>query len=230
MSETANRGKRPSRRRTQQNQAVMSPPPPTTTAAAVPPRPPELLSILSPSDLAKLKRGYGPSGQNVFFAGARLMIPYGKAAALVNQTGANIYNEPKRDVNGAEIVDPTIARSSLLPGEREMVILTALALTQRDPATMAPHIYWALMEKMSVEKLADTFMTLGFYAGIDNLRFTTNLLLDVLKLLKTFADSDKTDPKQVLKLLKECYANGVEAKGRAALAALALPPGPSGNA
>jgi alkylhydroperoxidase/carboxymuconolactone decarboxylase family protein YurZ len=73
--------------------------------------------------------------------------------------------------------------NSLTPAQREMVILSVLA-TQRDTFVMAGHIYWALMEGLSVEQVADTLMTVATYTGINDLRYSCEVFDRVLALLK----------------------------------------------
>jgi alkylhydroperoxidase/carboxymuconolactone decarboxylase family protein YurZ len=214
---TANKQRRPSLGRTRQAPAAA--PAPAQNAPPDPAKDAILMALPQPA-LAKLKKGYS---QSTFFNLAHAMFPYAKVAAFADLTGANIYNEVTAKTEAAA---PPFARSTLLPAEREMVILTTLALTQRDPLTMSAHIYWALMEKLSVEKLADMFLTVGFYAGIDNLRLTSTLLFNVLTLLNIFAGQGKTETRQVLRLLKASFGDDPVAKGSAALAA----PARGGNA
>ena len=186
-------------------------------AFALPPPPDDLLTLLSDENLEKLRTAYRDGyGRDLLMAFAARQVPYSKAKAWSAFVGDTIYNRPK-DENLKPIDEATVVRSSLTPAQRETVVLSVMATTQRDPFAMAGHIYWALMEEMSVAEVADVFMTVGTYAGLDNFRFTSNLLKDVLTMLNAFAEKDAVATLRVAGLFKVAFAGDAVARAKAAL-------------
>jgi alkylhydroperoxidase/carboxymuconolactone decarboxylase family protein YurZ len=137
---------------------------PSTTP---PPPAPALLDILTSEDLAILRAGYDPS----FLLGlAPRMVSYPKAAGFVGWISDVVFTY------GAKA-------SSLSPAAREMVIVAVMA-TERDTFVLSGHLYWALMEGLSVEQIGDTLATVATYRGINDLRYSLAVFQDVLLLLK----------------------------------------------
>jgi alkylhydroperoxidase/carboxymuconolactone decarboxylase family protein YurZ len=205
-------------------------------AAVAAKAPKEVTKILTPGELKLLRDVYDPK---VFLGAAPRMIRYFKAGGMTNWLGQTVFNpiavKPKGSSDAEEELakvknaetSGSAAQTTLTPAFREAVVLSVLATTQRDPVSMAAHIYWALMEGLSVENIADVFMTVGAYAGIDNLRFTTSLLADVLTFLQEFIKEGKTKTGEVLFRLNAIYISDPVAKGRAAALLPDPPPNPA---
>lgn len=191
-----------------------------TGGAAAVKSPKDLTLILTRDDLKLLRDGYDPK---VFLGAAPRMIRYFKAGGMTDWFGRTVFNPI--DVKQNVETSGEAAQTTLTPAFREAVVLSVLAMTQRDPASMSAHIYWGLMEGLSVENIADVFMTVAAYAGADNFRFTTSLLADVLTFLKEFIKEGKTATGQVLFRFNAIYVADAAAKGRAA-ALLQDPPAP----
>jgi alkylhydroperoxidase/carboxymuconolactone decarboxylase family protein YurZ len=144
-----------------------------TMSAAPPPCAPDpppatpLQDILTPQELALLRSHYN---RDCLARLAPRMIPWPKAAGLVEWISDVVFT-------------PGSATSSLSHGEREMVIVAVMAM-QRDTVVLSGHLYWALMEDLSVEKIADTLMTVAAYRGVNTLRYALAVFRDVLLLLK----------------------------------------------
>ena len=193
----------------------------------------DLTNILTADDLVTLRKNYQRAA---FLSAAPKMIRYWKAGGFVDWLGNTVFNPVLEQQPTASDPDPAInyykdressdlaEQTTLTPGHREAVVLSVMATTQRDPFTMSAHIYWALMEGLSVENVADIFMTAGAYAGIDNFRFTSSLLADLLTMLNEFMKQGKTATGQVLFRLNAVYGVDAKAKG---LAAALLPDPPT---
>jgi alkylhydroperoxidase/carboxymuconolactone decarboxylase family protein YurZ len=153
---------------------MTSAPPPC--APAPPPAAP-LQDILTPAELALLRSRYN---RDCLARLAPRMIPWPKAAGFVGWTSDVVFTP-----------GPGPGTSSLTHAEREMVIV-AVMVTQRDTVVLSGHLYWALMEGLSVEKIADTLMTVATYQGVNALRYGLAVLRDVLLLLKDAVRDGKT--------------------------------------
>jgi alkylhydroperoxidase/carboxymuconolactone decarboxylase family protein YurZ len=188
--------------------------------------PPEVLTILSEEQLAALKQGYDLATFHKF---APFQIRYDKAQPWIALVGNTIYNR-ETDERGQPVWDPNAPHSTLMAGQREIAVLSVMATTQRDPAAMAGHIYWALMEGMTVENIADVFLTVGTYAGLDNLRFTIGVLGEVLSLLANLTPGTKEMTTGfVLKFIVGAYARRVVVSARAAVHPAPQAGAPGGN-
>jgi alkylhydroperoxidase/carboxymuconolactone decarboxylase family protein YurZ len=141
------------------------------SAAPLPtsPPPPAHPVILTDDDLELLRRQYV---RDVLLGLAPRMVHHAKAKGFVDWISQVVFSSSSQS-----------GGNSLTPAQREMVILSVLA-TQRDTFVMAGHIYWALMEGLSVEQVADTLMTVATYTGINDLRYSCEVFDRVLALLK----------------------------------------------
>lgn len=152
----------------------------------------DFLTLLSSDDLAALKNGYD---RDVLLGGAPKMVKYKKAKELVTWVGASVFGSPKN-------ADQT----TLTAFEREIVIIS-VAMMKGDVFILAGHIYWTMMEDTSVgtnpvERVADVFMTVAAYSGVNEFRWSIELLTAVLIVLKKQVDAKATDSIAVLGALK----------------------------
>ena len=92
------------------------------------------------------------------------MIGYSKAAGLAQWIGDVVYNDSPDGRSTAKI-------TSLAPAQREAVIIATVA-AERDTFVLSGHLYWGLMEGLSVENLADILLTVASYSGINNFRLS----------------------------------------------------------
>lgn len=79
------------------------------------------------------------------------------------------------------------------PDARERCFLVLLALTSKGSGlTLAVHIYWGLMEGLSVRDVADTLLFAGVYTGMPNLASALISMEDALNALKDLVARSRT--------------------------------------
>jgi hypothetical protein len=110
-----------------------------------------LESLLTDDDLGALRAAYDPAAMAAGARGATV-APLPAAAPLVDA-----------------IIDTFYSAAPLLPAARREQTLIALMASAPAPAgrTFAIHLYWGLMEGLSLADLAATLLLVGAYAGID---------------------------------------------------------------
>ncbi len=163
-----------------------STPGPTRPASAdiqARPRPIELLKILPKAAVDRLRKGYDRNALNFI---AKVMIGYPKASGLAQWIGDVVYNDTP---DGRD----TTTVTSLTPAQREMVIIATVA-AERDTFVLSGHLYWGLMEGLSVENLGDILLTVAAYSGVNNFRLSRQVLEDVLEELDA-ADKEAASTK-----------------------------------
>jgi len=149
----------------------------------------DLLSVLSPDDVALLRSNYS---REFLLTAAANMLPHRKAEGLVGWISSVVFQSNATGTN------------SLSAAQRELVIISVVA-TERDSFVLSGHLYWALMEGLSVENIADTLMTVGTYTGVNDFRYSSNVFLAVLGVLQKAVTQggDALTTPAIVKLLVE---------------------------
>lgn len=129
----------------------------------------DLTAILSPETLAALRKQYSPDFMLAASRGA-VAAPHPASAPYVEAVIAGFYN-PTR----------------MPPRDRERVLVALLASQSNAPSLLlAVHLYWGLMEGLTVADLADTLGLSGVYtglghytAGLKTLRATLDTMVEL---------------------------------------------------
>ncbi len=127
---------------------------------------------LTDAQLAALHGGYSSEMMDAvatkIVAGA-----YPPALGLTTFAGTRFYND----------APPTLA-----PANRERCLLTLFCAGRRPSFAIAVHIYWALMEGVAVDEIAEIILLATLYGGIDVLAEGTRTLTVTLTTLAQAAD------------------------------------------
>lgn len=94
----------------------------------------------------------------------------------------------------------------LCPRERELCLVTLLA--QRAPGiSLANHVYWALMEGVSVEAICQAVGLAGCYGGLPTYTQGVFTVQRTLTVLGRLAAGDERGPEAVLRALVAAFAS-----------------------
>lgn len=144
----------------------------------------DFVTQLTAAQLATLQAGYS---RTVMDAVATQIVsgPYPPAAALTAFAGARFYND---------------APPTLSPANRERCILALFAGGRRPTFAVAVHIYWAMMEGVSVDEIAEIILLSTLYGGLDVLTDGTRTLSLTLVELAKAADAggEAVQPTKIL--------------------------------
>lgn len=143
---------------------------------------PDVRTLLTDEDLGRLRAAYDAAAMN---EGARraTSTPYPPAGPLVDA-----------------IIDTLYGPSAILPGvRREQVLIALVASHTGMRRILAVHLYWGLMEGLSIDEIAATLALVAAYDGIDNyseaLRQLSTLVDKVLRpALASGGDALKSGP------------------------------------
>jgi hypothetical protein len=131
------------------------------------PDPIDVTQILSDDDLAVLRRGYDREGMNRM-ALASVTAPYPPATPFVEFVVGHFFDA-----------------SRWPPAERELCLVCMFAQRPGPGGLfLAIHLYWGLMEGLSPTRLADAFLLVGSYGGLDVFNAGVTTLRRVLLLLR----------------------------------------------
>lgn len=173
----------------------------------------ELPDILSDEEIATLHRGYDLTALN---GGARMGLvtaTFGGAAGLVDPLQARFYPE-KRSRNNffGNKVRRAAARAQKAPAPlamdnaaRELILISVLG-RQGNAYFLAIHIYWGLMEGLSVTAIANALLLTSWYEGISLWSAQSGTLRTTLDLLKQQVADGKTGTNDVVGALKAALA------------------------
>lgn len=127
---------------------------------------------LTDTQLATLRGGYS---RNVMDAVATQLVSgaYPPSAGLTAFAGGRFYND---------------APPTLSPANRERCLLALFCGGRRPTFAVAVHIYWALMEGVAVDEIAEIILLSTLYGGIDVLTDGTRTLTLTLQMLASAAD------------------------------------------
>ena len=78
-------------------------------------------------------------------------------------------------------------RKGMSDHDRERCLIAIFAAGRRAPFALASHIYWGLMEGMSVDDVADTVLLASAYAGVDVFADGMFTLAETLRVLNHLA-------------------------------------------
>ncbi len=130
--------------------------------------------LLTPTALKALRAAYSRAIMNQV-ATTVVASPYAPSKAFVGFAGDRYYQgEPSATVTS--------------PADRERVLIGIFASGRRPSFALAVHIYWGLMEGLSVDAVADTLLLAGTYGGLDVMSDSFFTCSETLRLLQRFAD------------------------------------------
>ncbi len=128
---------------------------------------------LTEAQLATLRGGYS---RTVMDAVATQIVsgPYPPSAGLTAFAGDRFYND---------------APPTLSPANRERCLLALFVGGRRPTFAVAVHIYWALMEGVAVDEIAEIILLATLYSGLDVLTDGNRTLTLTLTVLGQAADA-----------------------------------------
>jgi alkylhydroperoxidase/carboxymuconolactone decarboxylase family protein YurZ len=89
-------------------------------------------------------------------------------------------------------------RSEMAPRDRERCILVMLTINGAMPMSFAIHLYWALMEGLSIDDLCQTITLVAAYGGVPRVAFGMTILQGTLNLLRGCVAAGKTQSSVVV--------------------------------
>lgn len=128
---------------------------------------------LTAAQLATLQGGYSRTVMDMV-ATKIVSGAYPPSAGLTAFAGERFYND----------APPTLA-----PANRERCLLALFCAGRRPTFAVAVHIYWALMEGVSVDEIAEIILLATLYGGIDVLTDGNRTLTMTLTTLAQVADA-----------------------------------------
>ena len=135
----------------------------------------DVREILTEEALAELKKHYDVELMTTV-ATAIAWKPYPPAQGIIAAVGARFYESTKQ-MSGRD---------------REMCLITILASGGFPAFALAGHIYWGLMEGLSVDEIADILTLTGTYTGLPRMADGYYTLTGTLKLLQKLAQTPET--------------------------------------
>ncbi|MBM4342878.1 MAG: hypothetical protein FJ100_05830 [Deltaproteobacteria bacterium] len=134
---------------------------------------PDVRSMLTETQLGVLRGSYR-RGVMHMIATKIVAAPYPPASGLVDFAAERFYNE---------------APPILTHADRERCLIALFASGRRPAFAMAVHVYWGLMEGLTVDEIAEIISLSALYAGLDVLTDNNRTLGDTLKFLAKTADA-----------------------------------------
>lgn len=134
---------------------------------------PDVRSLLTEAQISVLRQNYNRALMNVV-ATKLVAAPYPPIAGLVAYAAERFYND---------------APPVLTLVDRERCLIAIFAAGRRPPFALAVHVYWGLMEGMTVEETAEIIALSALYGGIDIVTDGMRTLSDTLKQLATASDA-----------------------------------------
>lgn len=143
----------------------------------------DLRTLLSDEALARLRAAY--DSVVMLNANVRAMSEtYPPLAAWLRSTGEELFG------HGAV----------LAPRDRERCIIAVLARSS-PPLSFAMHLYWGLMEGLSVNEVCATVSLVACYGGLPELSHSTRVLGRVLRVLGRVAEERDPSTERVFKAI-----------------------------
>ncbi len=136
----------------------------------------DIRTLLTDAQLATLRAGYSRAVMDTV-ATAIVASPYPPAAGLTAFAGERFYND----------APPTLA-----PANRERCLLALFCGGRRPAFAVAVHAYWALMEGVAVDEVAEIVLLASLYGGIDVLTEGNHTLTLALTALAQAANTGGT--------------------------------------
>jgi alkylhydroperoxidase/carboxymuconolactone decarboxylase family protein YurZ len=153
---------------------------------------PDLRTLITDEELARLRAAYDSAAMN---EGARRATeaPFPPASMFVDSIIATFY--------GPRAVLPAM--------RREQVLIAVLAAHAGMRRILAVHLYWALMEGLSIDEICATLLLVGTYDGIDNYSEATRhfgtLLDKVLRPALDAGEPDALSSTAIMKALSQAF-------------------------
>lgn len=154
---------------------------------------PLMTELLTDAELAALRAGYD-NDAIIADVRAKLEAAWPDATPLVESVLTGFY----LPVKGKKTF-------RMKPAVRERVVLALLANGQGQPYDVAVHMYWGLMEGLTVQEICDTLLLTASYGGVA--RYTDNfkLLGFTLGLLKKLVATGTTDAGAVVNAISAAF-------------------------
>ncbi len=150
---------------------------------------PQVTEILSDDALENLRRGWQQAGGDEAIlapADKNLVGAYAPSGPFVSWVSDHFYRE-----------------GAMSGSERERVLISVLA--SAPPRFLAIHIYWGLMEGLSVVDVAETLLLTSAYQGIPIYSATIGVLANVLLILRDLELQGGTSPGPILGSIFQKY-------------------------
>jgi alkylhydroperoxidase/carboxymuconolactone decarboxylase family protein YurZ len=146
-------------------------------------------TILSDEVLSILRRGYDArrmSAANV----TAISAAYPGLRSWAAETSATFFDR----------------QNAIAPRDRERCIVALLAY-DGPPLSLAVHIYWGLMEGLSVDEVCETVALTGCYGGLPKCARGLLVLDRVVKLLRRLSEASPPPAEAVLDALVQEFRN-----------------------
>jgi alkylhydroperoxidase/carboxymuconolactone decarboxylase family protein YurZ len=140
----------------------------------------DLRTLLSDDDLAALRAGFDVAVLSEA-ASSPFSVLYPPLDSWVKETSATFFD-----------------RSRLAPRDRERCIIVLLTVNGGLPVSLAIHIYWALMEGLSIDEICQTIGLTGAYGGVQRVAFGMTVLQRTLGVLTSCAKASSTQSATVV--------------------------------
>jgi len=134
---------------------------------------PDVRSILTEDQISALRQSYSRSLMHVV-ATTITVAPYPPAAGLIAFAAERYYNE---------------APPVLTHADRERVLIGVFAADRRPAFALAVHVYWGLMEGLTVDEIAEIVSLSALYGGLDVLTDGMRTISDTLRILAKAVDA-----------------------------------------
>ncbi len=151
---------------------------------------PDLRSVLDDASLTKLRGAYSPDFMLAASRGA-VRAPFPPAGGFVDW-----------------VVDHLYAPATMRPVDRERCLVALLASQSvQESFTLAVHLYWGLMEGMTVAELGEVLALTGAYTGIPHYAVAQMTFRRTLDALRAMLDEGAAlDPAAVIGRLRAAFS------------------------
>ena len=97
------------------------------------------------------------------------------------------------------------ASSPLASVDRERCLIALLTCTGPD-LSLAVHVYWGLMEGLSIDEVCHTIGLAASYAGVPRLAYAFPVVSRLFELLERTTQGSKADAREILRAVLEEFA------------------------
>lgn len=151
----------------------------------------DIRSLLSDDQLQSLRAAYQPRVMDAI-ATQLVAAPYPPITTMVTFAAERFYNQ---------------APPVLSPLDREKCLIGIFAAGRRPSFALAAHIYWGLMEGMTVEQCEEIVMLAALYGGLDIFVDATRVVSETLQRLAASADqgAEASSPRVILPALVAAF-------------------------
>lgn len=134
----------------------------------------DLRTLLSDRELASLRTDFDAAVLSQA-ASTPFSILYPPLEGWVKETSATFFD-----------------RSTMPARDRERCIIVLLTINGGLPMSLAIHIYWALMEGLSIDDVCQTIALIGAYGGVQRVAFGMTTLQKMLGVLRNSVQAGNT--------------------------------------